>query len=139
MGITTNLKNADYWTRKNIKNAWLPSKLKSYTLKFNKVNEIIFKQIKSGKKKVETRANSTQYQNIKEGDSIVFVCDGSSFKKQVAAVSVFKSIESLLKKYKPEEINPALTTLEETVQMYHSFPGYKEKIKKFGLIALELK
>jgi len=113
--------------------------MKKFTLKFNSKNRNIFLAIKSGAKKLETRAASEKYQDIQKGDSIIFVCGGSRFSKEVKKVSKFKSIPSILKKYKPGDINPGHTTAKQTTDLYHSFPSYKEKIKKFGLIALELK
>lgn len=98
----------------------------------------IFQAIKSRKKKIETRAGSPRYFNIKAGDRLVFVCGKDKFQKKIKKVRKFKSVEALHKIYKPQEINPKTKTVEESEKMYYSFPGYKEKIKKYGLIALEL-
>ncbi|MDP3697763.1 MAG: hypothetical protein Q8R55_07190 [Candidatus Taylorbacteria bacterium] len=111
---------------------------KIYTLRFRQTNKDVFTAIKIGKKKVETRAGSPRYFDIKEGDILVFVCGKNKFEKKVKKVRKFKSISALHKIYKPVEINPKTTTIAESEKMYHSFPGYKEKIKKYGLIALEL-
>ena len=32
-----------------------------------------------------------------------------------------------------------MKSIEEATKAYHSYPGYEEKIKKFGLIAFKLK
>ena len=45
----------------------------------------------------------------------------------------------MLKKYKIEEINPFVKSEEELKKMYYSFPNYKEKIIKFGLVAFKFK
>lgn len=113
--------------------------MKTHVLRFNQVNRQIFEEIKSGKKKVETRAGSSKYSNIQKGDVLKFICGKNSFEKEVSKVINFKTISALLKKYKPEQINPTLTTKKETEEMYYSFPNYREKIKKFGLLAFELK
>ena len=34
---------------------------------------------------------------------------------------------------------PDISSVKELRDAYYSYPNYKEKIKKFGLIALELK
>ena len=107
-------------------------------LTFNKNNKNIFDAIKHGKKKVETRAATEKYQKIKEGDIVTFSCEGDTFDKKVSQVYHVTSIDLLLVMYKPEDINPGLTTKEETIEMYHSFPDYKEKIEAFGLIVIEL-
>lgn len=106
-------------------------------LVFNKINKDIFEMLKSGKKPVETRAATAKYKKIKAGDEMEFSCDGERFEKTVAKVTHFDSIETLLKNYKPETINPKLKTKEEIMEMYHSFPGYKEKIEKEGIVAIE--
>ncbi|HVZ10853.1 MAG TPA: ASCH domain-containing protein [Candidatus Paceibacterota bacterium] len=107
-------------------------------LTFNQKNKDIFEKIKAGEKKVETRAATEKYQNIRAREEIIFVCGNSRFKKRVRKILKFKSIAGILKKYKPGDINPGITTAKEVIALYHSFPDYKEKIRKFGLIALEL-
>lgn len=111
---------------------------KNHLLRFRVVNKNIFEAIKRGKKKVETRAASPKFLNIKAGDEITLVCGKEKFKKQIKKVRKFSSVKDLLGTYKPQEINPKTTNLEESEKVYYSFPGYKQKIKKYGLIALEL-
>lgn len=113
-------------------------KTKKVTLRFRAADRYIFKAIKSGKKKIETRAGSPKYFNIKAGDTLVFVCGKDKFERKIKKVTKFKSIETLHKIYKPIEINPKTRTVQESEKIYYSFPGYKEKIKKYGLIAFEL-
>jgi ASC-1-like (ASCH) protein len=107
-------------------------------LRFRKINKYIFDSIRDGKKKIETRAASPKFLNIKKGDTINFVCGKEKFTKKVKKAQKFKSVEDLHKVYKPIEVNPKIKTVEESEKMYYSFPGYREKIKKYGLIALEL-
>lgn len=109
-----------------------------HTLRFRSVNQDIFNAIISGKKKVETRAASEKYKAIAKGDVIVLVCGKKKVEKKVKFSKIYKSVNALLKTYRPEQINPTCSTVKETRDMYYSFPGYKEKIKKFGIIALEL-
>lgn len=114
------------------------TKSKKYTLRFRAVNKDTFNAIKNGKKKIETRAGSPKYFYIQAGDVLVFVCGKDKFEKKVKKVRKFKSIKALNKVYKPKQINPKTTTMGESEKMYYSFPGYKEKIKKYGLVAMEL-
>ncbi len=111
---------------------------KTITLRFAKQNKETWHFIKSGKKKVETRAATVKYKNIKAGDILVLSCDGKKFKKKIKKVTHFKTINSLLKVYKAQTINPLLKTKEEMIARWYSFPGYKEKIKEFGILAFEL-
>jgi len=108
-------------------------------LRFRKVNRDIFEAIKNGRKPVETRAATKRYRNIKAGDVILFVCGENSFKKRVKKARIFRTIDAMLKKYKVKDLNPTVTTAHELKAGYYSFPKYREKIKKYGLVAFELK
>jgi len=115
------------------------SKNKSYVLRFREVNRDIFNSIKKGKKKIETRAATVKYRNIKVGDSVILVCGGDRFTKIVVSTRIFSGVPSMLKMYSAKEINPNVKTSEELLKIYFSFPGYREKLKKFGLITIELR
>lgn len=112
---------------------------KKYTLRFREANRDIFEAIYAGKKKMETRAATTKYKNIKAEDTLVLVCGKNRFEKKVKTVKIYKSVAALVKRYKPSEVIPGLKTAKELEAAYYSFPGYKEKIAKVGLLALELK
>ena len=109
-----------------------------HILRIRQVDKDIFKLIKSGQKKIETRAATPKFQKIKAGDRVEFVCDNKKLVKKVKKVLLFEGIKNLLKKYKVGEIVPGLNTFAELEKRYHSFPGYKEKIKEFGIISFEL-
>lgn len=109
-----------------------------YTLRFRVVDKDIFDAIRSGKKKVETRAATEKYRSIKAGDTLVLVCGKEKFEKRVKSAKIYKSITVLVKKYKPNELIPGLKTREELEAAYYNFPSYKEKIARVGLTALEL-
>jgi ASC-1-like (ASCH) protein len=115
------------------------SKSKKYVLRFRAANKDIFDAIKEGKKKIETRAATKRYRNIKEGDVVILTCGAQKFEKIVCSAHIYKTIRALLRSHKPKEINPRVSTESELIDIYYSFPDYREKIKKFGLIALELK
>ena len=108
-------------------------------LKINFKDKYIIDAIIDGKKKVETRAATPKYREIKVGDKIILVCGSQKIKKEIIKVELFKTIGALLKKYKPEEINPKTHSAKEARAMWYSFPGYEEKIKRFGLVAWRLK
>ena len=88
---------------------------------------------------METRAASVKYRDIKAGDVLVLVCGGERFEKKVKSARIFKSIPAMLKKYKLQSIEPDMKLVKELEHAYYSYRGYREKIKKFGLIGLELK
>lgn len=108
-------------------------------LKFRVVNRDIFNAIKNGRKKIETRAATERYQAIKIGDTARLSCGRLVFERKVTKRKIFKSIPALLKRYRPKDINPSCKTAGDIERVYYSFPKYKEKIKKYGIIALELK
>lgn len=112
---------------------------KTYILRFRKVNRDIFNAVKAGKKKVETRVATKRYRNIKTGDKLVLVCGENRLKKSVTSVEIYKTISALIKKYKPSDINPNISSKAELEKMYYSFPGYREKIKTHGLVVIHLK
>ena len=107
-----------------------------HVLRFRQDDKEIFEDIRSGKKSVETRAATIKFKNIKPGDAVVFICGKDRFEKKVKTVQTFKGIQSLLKSHKVKDIAPRLSTEDDLRKMYYSFPGYEEKIKEFGLIAL---
>lgn len=111
---------------------------KTIKLKFRAVNRDIFEAICDGRKKVETRACDEKFRDITQGDVVMLMCEDDTFTKTVQSVEVFATIEALLEKYAPQDINPACATADDIRAMYYSFPGYKEKIEEHGLIALEL-
>ena len=111
---------------------------KVHRLRFRAANRDIFEAIRSGKKCVETRAATERYRAIASGDRISLVCGRDSFVKKVRSARLFRSLPALLRRYRVKDINPNVRTAVELKAMYDSFPGYKEKLKKFGLIALEL-
>ncbi len=88
---------------------------------------------------METRAATVRYENIKAGDKIEFVCGKQKFSKIAKKVKVYKSIAALVRAYGFKIINPNIGSAKELRELYYTFPGYREKIKKSGLIAIELK
>ncbi len=114
-------------------------KHKTHRLRFAAKNKATFEFIKSGKKKVETRAGTVKYQRVQAGDTLIMCCGKLHLEKTAKKVRHFKSIKALLEVYKPDVINPGTSTLKEMETMYYSYPGYKEKIKEFGILAFELR
>jgi len=114
-------------------------KTKRYVLRVRAADKNIFDAIKNGKKKVDTRAATERYRDIKAGDTIVLACGTKRLEKRVQSAKIFRTVRSLLREYKPKDIHPEIKTESDLIDLYRRFPGYREKIKKFGLIALELK
>lgn len=112
--------------------------VKKHILRFNKKNYQTFDQIRKGSKKVETRAASPKYQSVKKGDILVLTCAGEKLEKIVKKTLHIKSIPTLYKRYKITAINPHITSTKEAYEIFYKYPGYREKIKEFGLMAFEI-
>ncbi len=112
--------------------------MKTHILRIRTENRDIFNAIKVGEKWVETRAASVKNFKMQTGDEVVFVCGSQKLQKTIAKAQIYKTIKAMLKDYKVKDIAPGLKTENELRDMYFSWPAYRAKIKKFGLIALEL-
>ncbi len=108
-------------------------------LKIRATDKYIFEAIKSGKKKVETRAATPRNVKMQTGDEVVFVCGKQSLKKTIKEATKYRTIKAMLKDYKVKDIAPDLKNENELRDMYFAWPSYQDKIKKYGIIALEIK
>ena len=113
-------------------------KSRTHRLRFAVKNKETWDFIKAGKKKVETRAGTIKYIKVQKGDTLLLCCGKNTIEKKVKNVKKFKTVSALIKVYNPGIINPGAKTLKEMEAMYYSYPGYKEKIKEFGILAFEL-
>ncbi|MFW5885329.1 MAG: class I tRNA ligase family protein, partial [Patescibacteria group bacterium] len=123
------------------------SKVKSQNLEINFRDKKIFDLIKDGKKKVETRALNPEeenryFGNIKTGDNIIlnYKVDDyivESLRVKVRDVQFFQNREDLLKKYSIKKILPGMEE-DEMQRLHQQIPGYEEKIRKNGLIAIKI-
>jgi ASC-1-like (ASCH) protein len=112
--------------------------MKKILVRFRAINRDTFTAIRRGVKTVETRAATVKYRNIQVGDVLVFVCGKDRFEKKIQRVRFFKSIIGLFRAIPIHKVLPKAMSLADAQKIYFSFPGYKEKIKKSGLVALEL-
>jgi ASC-1-like (ASCH) protein len=112
--------------------------MKKIVVRFRAINKDTFRAIHDGVKTVETRAATSKYKSILAGDVLVFVCGADRFERMIECVQYFADIPAMLAVIPIERIMPGLKALTEAEKVYHSFPGYKEKIKQFGIVAFEL-
>lgn len=113
--------------------------MKTYTLQIRATDKHIFDAIKDGTKKVETRAATVRNTKIQVGDEVVFVCGKQKLEKTVGKISKYRTVKDMLKQYKVKDIAPGLKTEDELRDMYFAWPSYRDKIKEYGIVALELK
>lgn len=115
--------------------------MKNWMVRFRVVDKERFEEVRSGRKKYETRAATVKYEPMTIGDTITFVCGTKRFKKRIVKKYHFKTPAGMLKKLPLRRIMPdaQIKTLADVKARYASYPNYPEKIKKYGLFAFELK
>lgn len=115
--------------------------MKVWVLRIRAVDSWVYFAIKREQKTVETRAPGTAKKNygaIEKNDVLFFICGKFRLKKKVKKVQKFKSIKAMLDKIPKKKIWPNLKnpTLKEIENIYYGYPGYRERIKKNGIIAI---
>lgn len=113
--------------------------MKKYTLRFRKADEETFLALRRGIKKVETRAGTVRYQYIAKGDRITFVCGAAHFVRTVKKATHFKDVDAMLRRYPIRHIMPRVKTRKKMMEKYTEWPDYAQKLKKHGIVALELR
>lgn len=109
--------------------------MKKHVLKFRSTDKAEFQTILDGRKTVETRANTISFQNYSVGDILVIKCGSESIEKPIKKIKNFPSIEALIKEVGLKNVMPLCKDLNEAEKIWYSFPDYKEKIAKHGLVA----
>ena len=116
--------------------------MKTWILRIRAENRIIFNQIKSGRKKVETRAfgftkTGKNFGSVQKGDTLLFMCGRARLRKKVKKIKKFRTIDVFFEKVNQKLVWPHLEkrTLAEIKKQYYVYPGYKERIQKHGLVA----
>jgi ASC-1-like (ASCH) protein len=110
--------------------------MKTWTLKIRAVDKRVFDQIVSGTKTIETRAATKDF-NV--GDRVIFKCGKDISEKTIASVRKYVDFEEYLKKEDLTKVFGPGITADEARRIHYSFPGYKEKLEKYGIVAFELK
>lgn len=111
--------------------------MKKIILNFRACDKEIFDAVLDGSKKVEIRAASTKFQNLKAGDTAVLKCGNQKVQRKIKVVKYVSGIDELLNTYQVSDINPFMNDKESLEKMYYGFPDYREKIEKYGLAAVE--
>lgn len=112
--------------------------MKIWTLRFRQIDKKNFDEVKNGSKQIETRAASTKYQPIVEGDVLQFVCEKETLSKKILRKQHFASIDAMIKKIPFKKIMPSVKSVEEMKKAYSSYSDYDQKIKQFGIFVFEL-
>lgn len=113
--------------------------MKKHIFKIRQIDKIVFDSIKDGQKNIETRAATVKYQKTEPGDTLIFICGNEKLEKKVKKINLYRTIDEMIKDINFKKIMPFVNSVDEMKKTYYSFPNYKDKIKKFGLIAFEFK
>ena len=92
----------------------------------------------SGEKKIEGRVFSPRYQKVKVGEVLRFYNETHETICRVSCITRFLSFKEMLVNRGVQKLVPNAKTLDEAVQIYHSFEGFIEKEKQFGVVAFDL-
>lgn len=106
-----------------------------------KLSEPYYTLVKTNKKTVEIRVFDEKRQKLKIKDTIIFTKqDGNGkFKRKIKNLVVSKNFEISIRGATLKKCMPNIRSIKEAVDIYHSFPNYKENAKKYGVVAIYLK
>ena len=117
--------------------------MKTYQLS---LNDRPFKAIKAGTKKIEGRVPTKRNANVpfdklNKGDSIIFTNRETEEKMEVKILGVrhYKDAREMLETEGIKNVLSSNSTIEEGIESYNSFEGYKEGIVEKGIYAIEVK
>lgn len=117
--------------------------MKTWNLKIRKEDKGIFDRIQTGEKTIETRPlnapdSKKDYSQIVPGDKLIFSCDGEKLEKIVEAVRIYKDFEQYLDTEDLENVLGEGMTKEVARGIHYGFLGCKERLEKYGIIAIEM-
>jgi ASC-1-like (ASCH) protein len=112
--------------------------MKRLILRFRTKDKANFNLIRRYVKTIETRAATEKYKNIRAGDVLRIVCGKEALVRRVKRARYFKNIASMLRVIPYRKIFPLLESVSGVEKIYFGYHGYRGKIRKFGLVALEL-
>lgn len=106
--------------------------------RFFKLQRQYMEHIKSGRKRWEGRLNVGAAAGIIAGSHVTFSTGNERLDMLVKSVRKYSSFESMLRDLGVDTCLPGVTSLTDGIAVYHSFPGYAQKERQFGVLAMEL-
>lgn len=101
-------------------------------------NNEIFAALLDGRKPIETRAATPKWQTVKPGDDLEMRCGSNSAAFSVTRVEHYPTIEDMFAEIPVSQIIPGIDSIDEARAVYYSFPGYKEMLAEWGILAFWL-
>jgi ASC-1-like (ASCH) protein len=105
-----------------------------------KLQDQYFHAIVSGIKTVEGRLNSPKFKDVQVGMSICFSSQSTeqTIVCLIEAIHRYQSFKDMLLVEGISNMLPGVTSLEQAIDIYESFPGYKDKVILLGAIAIKI-
>jgi len=97
------------------------------------------RSIMKGKKTVEGRINSSIFRRLSLGDTVTFFSRKSEVTVVINRVRRYSSFREMAEYEGVSALVPVITSVNDAVNLYRSFPRYREREGKFGVVALQLK
>lgn len=94
--------------------------------------------IKCGQKRWEGRLKVGAAANLQVGYRVILSCGSEEIERKVRSVREYRSFESMLRDIGVQALLPGCNDLQTAIAIYHSFPGYSEREKTLGVVAMEL-
>ena len=104
------------------------------------VQQHYFDAIKSGQKTVEGRLNKPRYNDLVIGMQLQFEgLDKEVVTCVITGITRYSDFASMLVSEGVESMLPGVTSLQEGVALYESFPVYKEGVQRVGALAIKFR
>ena len=103
------------------------------------VDLVYFNYIKRKKKTIEGRINIGKYTTFKKNDLLKIVNGDKYIFVKIIKLKKYLSFEEYLSLEGLKRTLPNIKTIKDGVNIYYSFPNYKENEKKYGVLAIYMK
>lgn len=106
--------------------------------RFFRLQRQYLENIKSGRKRWEGRLNVGAAAGVSIGCKATFSSGSDTLEMTVRSVRYYKTFEAMLCDLGVDTCLPGIGSLSQGIAIYHSFPGYAQKERQFGVVAMEL-
>jgi ASC-1-like (ASCH) protein len=116
-------------------------RVESYRTHQTTLKKQYIKLIQSGQKTIEGRINSGMFKAFREGDRVRFFYTQSPHDDAlclIKKVTRYKSFDEMLRAEGFKKCLPDVYSLDAAVRVYDNIPGYAEKARQFGVLAIEI-
>jgi len=102
-----------------------------------------FDYIKSGVKTVEGRKYTEKYHNYKQGDTLIFECNGEQLKTKIKNIRLYGTLEDYLTSEGYDKVLPCAKSFNDAVEIYNKWSSEKDRIELknkygYGFMAIEI-